>query len=142
MHRPYTEDPIFKGLAPAEAAKAYAQMLDRVSQYLREMEAPEPIVQIMISTGSGEIKWVEDKSENRPPSFTEWAAASCGHFTNSEYESMIALQVKRNYPDSTGKKDMTNRESLLLDELQGKWRSKNDCESKLISTNRSRLTAP
>ena len=55
LHRPSTDDPNFKTLAPSEAAKAYRQMLDEIIHYLEEMEAPRPAIDTMVATGSAEI---------------------------------------------------------------------------------------
>src|ERR1700730_12313618 len=94
LHRPRTEDPAFKALAPAEAAQAYRRMLDGIVRYLEEMETPNPLIEAMVSTSSAEIHWFEiETSGQRAPSFAEWVDASCGQFTTQESEKMIQLDV-------------------------------------------------
>jgi hypothetical protein len=80
LHRPYIDDPMFAGLAPAEASIRYRQMLDSVVSYLSEMEVPKSIIESMTATGSGDIRWLDmiDEGLHRPPSIAEWVGASCG----------------------------------------------------------------
>jgi hypothetical protein len=137
LHRPYTQDPAFKALAPAEASAAYKQMLGRVSQYLGEMEVPTPIIETMISTGSGEIHWLEDGTENRPPSFTEWKDAACWHFTDREYKSMLRLSGQEFLGDP-----LSDDEKLLLKALSEKSDTKKACEDSLVSSNREKMKSP
>jgi hypothetical protein len=83
LHRPYINDPIFRGLPPADASTAYRQMLDNVVAYLNEMEVPRSIIESMVATSSGDIRWIDaDLTEglDRPPSIAEWVDASCGSF--------------------------------------------------------------
>jgi len=79
-HRPYIDDPMFAGLPPAEASIRYRQMLDSVVSYLNEMEVPKSIIESMIATSSGDIRWVDaiDDGLDRPPSIAEWVGALCG----------------------------------------------------------------
>jgi hypothetical protein len=58
LHRPRIDDPIFKALGPADAAKAYRGVLDDVARYMAEMEVPRPMIDAMVATGSSEIRWV------------------------------------------------------------------------------------
>lgn len=143
LHRPYTKEPAFKELDRSEAAKAYGQVLNWVIDYLKEMEVAEPIIQAMISTGSSGVKWVEDESGNRPASFVEWVDASCGHFSDQEYLTMLTLGAKdsANRIFESGPK-LTSSEKLLLDTLQEKWFGKNRCESQLMASSRSKLPTP
>jgi hypothetical protein len=55
LHRPRLEDPEFKTLAPADAATVYKRVLYDIACYLDEVEAPCPIIDAMIATGSSEI---------------------------------------------------------------------------------------
>jgi hypothetical protein len=80
LHRPRINDPMFRGLSPADASTGYRQVLGRIAAYLDEMEVPKSIIESMTATSSGEIYWVEDIDDGltTPPSIAEWEAASCG----------------------------------------------------------------
>ena len=96
LHRPRFEGPAFKALSPAEAARTYRRMLDGIVGYLEEMETPKPLIEAMVSTSSAEIQWFGFvKNDLRPPSFAEWTDASCGQFTNQEYDKEIELSANR-----------------------------------------------
>jgi hypothetical protein len=80
LHRPYIDEPVFRGLPPADASMTYRRMLDNVVVYLNEMEVPRSIIETMATTNSGDIRWVNyfDEGLDRPPSIAEWVDASCG----------------------------------------------------------------
>lgn len=80
LHRPYINDPRFSGLPPADASREYRRMLDSVTVYLKEMEVPTSIIESMVNTSSGDIRWVDSVYDGleRPPSIAEWVDASCG----------------------------------------------------------------
>jgi len=72
LHRPYfSEESAFKLLSPADAEKEYTKMLTSIGDFLEEMEVPKPIIETMTATGSAEITWIQDQSDNRPPGLTE-----------------------------------------------------------------------
>src|SRR5215472_2142471 len=81
LHRPYIVGPVFKGLSPADASTTYRRLLDGVAAYLNEMEVPTSIVELMVATGSDDIRWVQAFDDqldlDRPPSIAEWSDASC-----------------------------------------------------------------
>ena len=130
LHRPRTDDPSFKTLAPAEAANAYKQMLDRIVSYLEEMETPRPLIDAMVSTSSADIRWFDMEpigdAPTRAPSFAEWADASCGRFSTEELKSMMRLDDKQ----------------LRQSSLYQKSQKKDECERQLISSNRDKLPPP
>lgn len=80
LHRPRTNDPMFKGLSPADASTMYRRVLERVETYLNEMEVPKSIIESMITTSSSDVRWVDSSDEglDQPPSIAEWVDASCG----------------------------------------------------------------
>ena len=82
LHRPRIDNPDFRGLAPAEAAKVYTAVLEQIRRYMMEMEAPRPTINAMVGTGSSEVQWIDADQDalSRPPSFAEWSDASCGMF--------------------------------------------------------------
>ena len=103
LHRPFTEDPAFKALTPAEASTVYRSILNRVTRYLDDMEVPKSMIDMMVNTGSSEIRWVDGASDGmkRPPSIAEWEDASRGSFTDEERRALNDLLVK-NEPVITG----------------------------------------
>jgi hypothetical protein len=80
LHRPRTDDPVFKGSPPADASTEYRRVLGRIASYLDEMEAPKTIIEKVTATGSANIYWINASSDElrRPPSIAEWEDASCG----------------------------------------------------------------
>jgi hypothetical protein len=138
LHRPRTEDPAFKALTPAEAARAYKRMQDGIVRYLEEMETPRPLIEAMVSTSSAEIRWFDDKvAGHRAPSFAEWVDASCGQFTTQETDKMMQLEVKR-WPQPK----LSDTEQFLYSLLREKYVKNADCELELISSHRDRLPPP
>jgi hypothetical protein len=135
LHRSRTEDPAFKALPAAEAARAYRRMLDGIVHYLEEMETQRPLIEAMVSTSSAEVRWFEiETSGARVPSFAEWIDASCGQFTTQESQKMIQLEVKR--------PSLSQTEQFLYKLLREKYVKKSDCELALISSHRDQLPPP
>jgi hypothetical protein len=65
----------------AEATGTYRRILRDVTAYAAEMEIPQSIVEAMVGTSSGDMRWVNhyDRSGiDRPPSIAEWVDATCG----------------------------------------------------------------
>jgi len=137
MHRPYyAEAGTFSSLSPADAALSYKKVLNRVSRYLEEIEVPAQVIETMISTGSGELEWLEDDASINPPSFSEWKAAACGHFTEEEKGTLHELARKRY------RKTATRNDLLLEDLLKKKDVDKYFCDQSLVSRHRQKLEAP
>jgi hypothetical protein len=95
LHRPRTDDQLFRKLPAAEASQVYRAALDTIVAYLREMEAPTPVIDAMISTGSAEVTLVNSSMYGleRVPSIAEWVDAVCGSFTEQECDRLIRLQL-------------------------------------------------
>jgi hypothetical protein len=100
------------------------------------MEVPRPVIEKMTSTGSAEVEWLEDDRSNRPPSFTEWKDAACGHFTRAEEAAMDELSFKE------FKTGASRDEQLLEQSLTKSTVAKSLCEMDLVERNRQKLTAP
>jgi hypothetical protein len=136
LHRPSTDDPAFKALSPAEASSSYRGILGSITGYLDEMEVPKPMIDAMVSTGSSEIRWVDsdkDRFLKRPPSIAEWEDASCGSFTDEEWDAWSALAVKTT---------RSSQEQLFLKVLADKLNKNGQCRSLLLSAQRERLASP
>jgi len=123
IHRPRIGDPMFRGLSPPEASTAYRQVLGRIAAYLEEMEVPKSIIELMIGTGSSDLRPVDgnDDGVDRPPSIAEWEDASCG--PGSSAKDQVRLFMKTN-----GRQGDTMR-SLL-------------CVNRLLNNHRDRLARP
>jgi hypothetical protein len=81
LHRPRINDPMFAGLSPDDASIAYRRALEKIMTYLDEMEVPKSMIELMVATGSGDIRWVQSNPNgdgDSPPSIAEWIVASCG----------------------------------------------------------------
>ncbi len=138
LHRPHIDSPTFRSLGPGDASALYKHMFDDVRGYLEEMEVPKQMIELMVATGSAEIRWVDavDDQVGRPPSVAEWEDASCGPF-NDEDDNTISLLVNKRA--STG---LAQSEKFLLNALLEKRMKKNKCEATLISEHIERLAPP
>ena len=89
VHRPWTRDPEFVRLSPAEASARYRRALNDLTLYLNEMEIPQSITELMVATSSDDVRWIDavDGLE-RPPSIAEWEDASCGPRPNELFASL------------------------------------------------------
>jgi hypothetical protein len=136
LHRPYTRDPTFKSLHPSEASVVYRRILETVTDYLDEMEVPRPMIDMMVGTGSSELRRVEDDDGLRhPPSFAEWAHASCGSFTAEERKTWYDLSTRP-------RDSLTLQEQRLLRRVYDKLQETNRCMMLLLHTQRDRLAPP
>jgi hypothetical protein len=132
VHRPHTDDAVFKGLPATEAGKVYRHILDTMIRYAGEMEMPRAIIDTMVGTGSGELSWVDtrkDKDLGRAPSFAEWADATCGRFSHLEGDQRFALEKKK----AEGKA-LTQTEEMLRVMLLEKERNHGLCQYALRSS--------
>jgi hypothetical protein len=138
LHRPSTDDPLFRMLPASRASQAYSAILDGIIGYLREMEAPTPVVDVMIATGSAEITWLSESDHGlkRAPSIAEWIDASCGSFTEQEADRVLRLR------DPFFANKLSPDETLLYRTLRQKQDKKIVCESTLIYNENDRLTPP
>lgn len=139
LHRPRTDDPAFRELGPAAASAVYRRMLDDVRHYLDEMEVPKQMIELMVETGSAELRWVDAIRERleRPPSIAEWEDASCGSFTDEENKELLELEAKQ--LETT---KLPTSEAMLLKLLFEKFDRKAQCENALISSHRDNLSPP
>lgn len=136
LHRPRINDPAFKSLPPAEAAKVYRRALDDIARYLDEMEAPRPMIDAMLDTGSSEIRWVDADSDHleHPPSYAEWMQAACGQFTKEEENTLHDLEIKS--------ASLTRNEALLLKLLSDKELVHRGCTMSLRFSHVEQLAPP
>jgi hypothetical protein len=134
LHRPRTDDPAFKGLSPVDASTKYRQMLDMVATYLNEMEVPGSIVELMVVTGSSDIRWVnhDDNDLRAPPSIAEWVDASCGTFFNGWRPQLELLARAKGITIGEVRANLTQEDVLNL----------GGCEEVLLSNHRDRLAPP
>ena len=135
LHRPQLTDPEFKSMPPDQAMGVYRRALDSISSYLGEMEAPHPMIDAMVATGSTEIRWVDAGAEElqRAPSFAEWEDAVCGNFARGESDKMGQL---------IGESKRTANEDMLLDLLSAKSAKVYGCRNTLVYREVDKMTAP
>lgn len=83
IHRPYLSQAYFSQLSPANAEQAYKALENRVRAYMKEMGAPQALVDRMFRSASNEIEFI-DASEfktlyiEEEPFLKEWLIAKCG----------------------------------------------------------------
>jgi hypothetical protein len=126
LHRPYLNDPRFRQMPAAEATSVYRRILKDVAAYAAEMEIPQSIVEAMVGTSSGDMRWVDhyDRSGiDRPPSIAEWVDATCGR------RSQLMEMMK------TGK-HVDNSRAMAL---QKSDRDKMFCQDQLFERHRPQL---
>lgn len=148
LHRPKITDPQFKALQPANASTVYRRVVQEISRYLEEMEAPRPLIDGMVATSSAEIRWVDASSDNdqleHPPSFVEWVDASCGSLTSQERKIESELSARKGFakfrPGATA--PLTEREEILLKMLFEKSSNRSKCRTLLVAARRDALPEP
>lgn len=59
LHRPRIDDPEFANSPPEEATKLYRRALTEIETYLADMEVPRPVIDAMLATSSGQIRWID-----------------------------------------------------------------------------------
>ena len=138
LHRPRTMDARFKTMAPADASVAYKGILDEISHYLEEMEAPRTAIDAMVATSSSQITWVEYYRDGfwRPPSIYEWISASCGAFTESELMKRFELELDKE------RAGLSQSDQMLLQFLDKKISAIDQCELILVHSSVDRLPPP
>lgn len=135
LHRPSFRGPEFAKLSPADASEAYRQALAGMVRYLEEMEAPRRVVDVMGSTSSAELQWLDFDDETaieQPPSFAEWSNSACGAVTLKE--RMRALRAMSS--------SVSAQERDAVDEINRRSSEKSLCEDRLVARFRDKLAAP
>jgi hypothetical protein len=136
LHRPRIDDPSFKALGPKDAAAIYGRVLNSIRQYMDEMEAPKPLIEAMVATGSADIKWVADHDGlKRPPSLAEWEDANCGTLSEGEAKLLSDLTDKK-------RSTLTRQEQSVRDQLEKRSRTVDLCKIELLSSHRDMLLPP
>jgi hypothetical protein len=104
--------------------------------YLEEMEAPQRVTDILLSTSSADMQWVDTVRDGlkKPPSVAEWIAASCGQLSHEEDGARAHLNAN--------KARLSANDALLLKMLEEKSSRRSDCEMRLISRSRDQLPRP
>ena len=87
VHRPTYLAKEYGKLTPEEAQKAYANMLQDMSDALTKMGASDEFIKLTMSTPSENIQLIpsekmENLLEHTEPFFEEWVAAKCGRPTD------------------------------------------------------------
>jgi hypothetical protein len=117
----------------------YQSVLDEIARYMGEMEVPRPMIDGMVATASSEIRWVDYDHDglSRPPSFAEWADASCGPLSPQEESTLVALRAQQD-----DQKELTEEEMLLLKLLTAKSIEHDKCNLVLRYSSVDRLAPP
>lgn len=126
IHQPYFSEGYFEGISASEADKEYVLMYERVSSYLKNMDVPEHIIDIMFDTVSDEITyldWDTAKSMESVPSFDEWIGASCLRLTTEEEMDYWRLLAKKWEEKNT----LTKSEKLYFNFLKERKEKFNKC---------------
>lgn len=117
LHRPTTNSDEFAGLPIDQAAIRYRSELSRIKQYLVGMEIPQNIMDIMFSTASNGIHWLNlEEAESlagMPPSIGESIAVACSKIKSGGDDSRIqrticTVRKLANYRDTIAPVDAGN----------------------------------
>jgi len=119
LHRPRTDDPLFRALAPNQAAEVYTRVLAEIRRYLDEMEVPKPLIETMVATSSADIKWVDHDDLRRPPSLAEWEDANCGSSSEKDGKllSILSRKGKLSHDEQIARDRLENRKQCLIELL-------------------------
>lgn len=85
VHRSYVSHDVLKAMSGTEAISASTAVMRRVDSYLNEMAVPRQVIDIMNSTSSQEITFLEDDIISRYlsgyiPQYGEFMLARCGNW--------------------------------------------------------------
>jgi hypothetical protein len=132
LHRPSTDAADFRALPPQEASMIYRQWLAAKVAYMKDMEAPQPVIDAMIQTSSAEIIHVSSTQLGleHPPSIIEWLNASCGART-------AAMDARFNQLwDTDARSRMPIAEREQANEFVMQYASIGTCRRKLLENHR------
>ena len=131
IHRPRRSDMEFAALPPDQAGLIYKRILDIVSRYLEDMEAPRSIIENMIETSSADVFWIDGAERNllHPPSFSEWVDASCGSFSKEEERELF-------------RKRQSEEQQIQSKKLSDKFSKRIWCQRRLVEAQLRKLPPP
>jgi hypothetical protein len=126
IHQPYFLEEYLEGLSASEVDKEYVLMYERVNAYLKNMDVPEHIIDIMFNTASDEITyldWNTAKSMESVPFFDERVGASCLRLTAEEEMDYWRLLAKKWGKKST----LTKSEQSYFNHLKERKENFDNC---------------
>ena len=91
VHRPRDASGTFGSKPVAQASEQYRDTLSRIDHYLRRMEVPPNVIEMMRSTPSNDISPLPFEvavSMETPPSIKEWLIPDCGAMTSQEVTNL------------------------------------------------------
>ena len=92
VHRPHFNPHYYSGLNSEQAQKKYDSMIDDVEDYLTEMEVSKSMIDLIMSTPSGNIVNVrgyefQESNSMNSPAYEEWSNSKCGIKVFGDQES-------------------------------------------------------
>lgn len=91
VHRPSFDAKYFAGLTPTEASQVYERMSGEVSDYLREMDVAQPIIDRMFAFSSSEMDYLSALDirlmNNGSKALSELRDARCGSAPDGTYRN-------------------------------------------------------
>ena len=135
VHRPSTTSEIFRNATAATAQKLYQDELASISSYLDEMEIQRSVEEILLSTESSKIRWIEEKGLERSRSFAEWEDANCGILTEEESAAKAQLEARSDRRDKISLSD-----KVALNLLKTKYYKIDECKFTLITSNKEKIS--
>ena len=98
VHRPRDASGAFKSKPAARASEEYREAISRIDGYLRRMEVPLNVIELMQSTPSNDISplpFEVARSMQIPPSIKEWLIPNCGAMTLREETDQDKLYIAK-----------------------------------------------
>jgi hypothetical protein len=141
VHRPRDVSGSFGRKQAARASAEYNALLDKVSNYLLQMDVPAPIVAYMNSISWNNALYIPEEQitshlDGYVPSVHEWLIADCGATSKQEDDDWEQLTAKRGFY----KMALSPSEQAYLDLLNHKGDKIRECNSQKILRERIRLT--
>ncbi|HKM27787.1 MAG TPA: hypothetical protein VJY57_10155 [Thiopseudomonas sp.] len=116
LHRPRYSEEYYSKLSSSDAAKAYSQATEAITEYMVSMGVHQAVIDRMFQADSGSLDILSAKEASalfgfRVPFYEEWIAAKCGRFTGDYAQAVKDLQVieRLNFNAELGKSQIYKR---------------------------------
>ena len=126
IDRPTTTSTSFASLPTDRASVRYRQLMLNIAAYLRDIEIPQRVIDLMSETSSRDMHWLsyEDAdSMSVAPSVAEWFAATCGAMSATEKHDWLSIDAKINFREA-----VTQQERSLYEYLERRKSTIDSCK--------------
>lgn len=129
VHRPFIQPEQFKNLSREEARQAFTDLQNEAQEYLREMNVPDKVQEIIFATPSDQIQLlapdiIKGHFLGPLPYLAEWYRAKCSALTPDE----IALW--KGLSERGKKQELHPEETLTLEKIKELARGEIECRTR------------